>query len=253
MSEPAAVNRSRQAVALLAGLALALALGVASGARADAATSANRALVDAWYQEFLGRSAAGDAGSGYWVDQLDHRSRDAVLTELTRSEEYASRGVTRMYRSYLSRDPDPGARYWIDGVKSGAFPLEWVEQNVLASPEYVRRYAPTNGGSPRADREILVLAYFVDILKRPRFEASGDELHYFADEVIIKGYLATVRDIWYTEEAVQVRFNVNFERIFNRAYFRSEYDYWSGFQARSDDMFRIQLASTDEYAHVHFS
>ena len=126
----------RRAAATAATIALAVsgALVTAPVASAEPGLDSPK-LVDEWYNEFLGRDA--DAGARYWSDQIDAGAKPSdVLWAITHSREYVAREVTALYRQYLRRVPDAGASYWIEGATAQAFPVEWVEQNLLASQEY---------------------------------------------------------------------------------------------------------------------
>jgi hypothetical protein len=71
------------------------------------------ALVDAWYQKYLGRPAATDSGSSYWVNQLVQGKRPfTVLTSILSSQEFFESGPTtstgfinHLFASVLGRQP----------------------------------------------------------------------------------------------------------------------------------------------------
>jgi hypothetical protein len=72
------------------------------------------ALVDGWYQRFLGRTARTDRGSRMWVDQLvGGSSPEAVLAGILSSDEYYNRAQSRpeqfirnLFRDVLQRQPN---------------------------------------------------------------------------------------------------------------------------------------------------
>jgi hypothetical protein len=79
------------------------------------------ALVDAWYQKYLGRSATTDPGSSYWVNQLvQGKSPISVLAGLLSSQEYFETATTtptefvnHLFASVLGRKPTPQeSQYW---------------------------------------------------------------------------------------------------------------------------------------------
>jgi hypothetical protein len=70
------------------------------------------ALVDTWYQKYLGRSATTDPGSSYWIRQLVQGKRPiTVLTSLLTSQEFFSTTTTptefvnHLFASVLGRKP----------------------------------------------------------------------------------------------------------------------------------------------------
>ncbi len=195
-------------------------------------------LVAHWYEDFLGRTlyaARADEGRRYWARQLGSgASKEAVLGELTRSQEYADTSVREVYVRLLGRLPDPGARYWTRGITEG-MAVEWVEQNVLASPEY---------SNLEAD-EFWVRDVYAEVLGR---EASGGEARYWAGRFSDLGALGIVRAIWYSPEGVAERITSHYQQLLGRDANRAEVDSWRAAETRSDLATRIAFASSAEYA-----
>lgn len=206
------------------------------------AVGARTALVNAWFQQFLGRSALDDPASGYWVVRLRTEAPAAVLTDLLRTREHVVGEVAGYYQGYLGRGLDPGASYWVDGVVSGAFPLEWAEQNILASPEYLQQRVPVN-----ADLDPVVQGWYADILGR---QASPGEVGYWLGRLFSTGsLLEVVREIWYTSEGVGVRVASHYEDYLQRPADGGEVAYWSDAEVASDVgvVIAIAIASSAEY------
>ena len=190
----------------------------ATVASAQETTATRTALVAGWYAQFFGRDAAADPGSQYWVVQLRMVPADQVLAQILASREYVTDQVTNYYASYLGRGLDSGASYWVDGVLRGDFPLEWVQQNVLGSTEFVLR-----AGSPDSDAGPAVRAWYRDILGR---QANGGEVDYWATRLEHQSPLQVVRQIWYSPEAVDHRVATYYQGYLRRAAGSGELAYW---------------------------
>ncbi len=216
---------------------VAVTTGAAGPAALDAADA--RAVVAAWYEQFLGRSAADDGGSRYWVALLQANPADRVLARLLSTPEHASRQVAGYYTSYLGRPVDGGASYWTGGVTRGAFPLEWVQQNVLASGEFAA--ITSSGGGSAAD---TVSAWYATILGRL---AGPGAAAYWAGRLRTGSSLQVVREIWYSSEAVNLRVADHYETYLGRSGGPSELAYWFPREVASDDAVVLAFASSAEY------
>jgi hypothetical protein len=235
----------RRLTAALAGVTVGL-LSISIAAPAQAAEPTSDQLVQLWYADFLGRpDPAADPGRGYWVDRLEEGTPARyVLGSIIRSYEYAGAEVGAYYRAYLNRPVDPGARYWVESTVHDDMAFEWVAQNILASPEYVRASGPPTG-DPRADRMAYVDNLFPDVLGR--FPSQG-ETAYWSDRVGRVGPLAAVRELWYTDEAVRGRLADNYVYLLGRDVDLPGLDYWTPVERQSDITLQVELAVTDEYA-----
>lgn len=222
---------------LLTAVLLVLLTVVARPAQAAEPGSVNDRLVVAWYVDFLGRepaAAAADPGRSYWVDRLDAgERREDVLRGITRSAEQAEVTVEAIYGSHLGRSADPGAGVWVDGLQRGMAP-EWVEQNVLASDEFTRTYSRRSN------------AWFPPVLGRA---ARSYETLYWQGQLSRNGSLATLRELWYTPEAIDVRIDDAYAFLLARPA-DADAAYWRGPMAASELETLISLASTAEYAGI---
>ncbi len=205
---------------------------------APAATD-RQAVVESWYQQFLGRSAAEDGGSRYWVALLADTPADQVLGRLLATPEHVSREVAGYYTSYLGRQVDGGASYWTGGVVRGAFPLEWAEQNVLASGEFVARSSSGGVGATGT-----VQAWYATVLGRL---GGQGEVAYWSGRLRSASSLQVLREIWYSSEAVNHRVADHYELYLGRSAGRSELSYWYPREVRSDDAVVLAIASSREY------
>lgn len=204
----------------------------------------NDALVRAWYRDFLGRTPAqalSDTSRRYWVAALDAGAAPSdVLWAITHGREHVEQQVTSSYLDLLGRAPDAGAGAWVDGVLAGRFPLEWVEQNVLASDELARLRAGGAGGT-----EFLVDAWYARVLGRVR--VSGAEEAYWGARIAAVGRLGALRELYYAPEAVAHRVRGHHSALLRRAASAAEVAYWSPKEVESDVNVAVLLASSPEY------
>jgi hypothetical protein len=224
----------------LASVAVGL-MPVLYAAPAQAASATNDQIVRFWYQTVLGRlDPASDPGRSYWVGMLDRGvPREYVLGSIVRSHEYAELEVGRYYNRFLYRAPDPGARYWIDQTADHDMAWEWVAQNILASPERQARAHRTSQ---------YVNGLYLDVLGRFPGPADSGAVGYWSNRYEQVGALTLVREIWYTDEAVRHRLNLNYQFQLGRDVDQAGLDYWVPRERQSDITVQVDLASTAEYA-----
>ena len=207
---------------------------------ASAATGDDAAVVNAWYTDFLGRSAELDPSSQYWEDRLAVQTPSDVVWALTHTAEFNNLGVENLYRRMLNRFPDPGARYWSDGVNSGRFPLEWVRQNIAASPEYVNK--PADAGVT------LVQRWYDEVfgIDSDR-QARPGEIAYWNGRIAAVGYLDAFRELYYAYELVTLRVAENYRNLLGRFPDGRELNYWRPKEVESDINVAVLIAATPEY------
>lgn len=197
-------------------------------------------VVEGWYNQLLGRDAASDAGSRYWVGQLDQGvPAPQVLAALERTPEYVQDRVAAFYRIYLNREPDTGSRYWVDGVVAGSFPLEWVEQNVASSTEYQLLRGEDINGSPTK----VIGGWYQAVLDRA---PSAGEVTYWTSRESAVGVLAAFRELWYTPEAVTKRIQGHYDFFLGRSAQPGEVAYWYGQEVASDAAVAAQIGGSAE-------
>ena len=113
---------------------------------------------------------------------------------------------------------------------------EWVEQSILASPEYFRNA----GGEDGVVRGVYAYAL-------GRAPAEG-ELGYWSARARWYGALNSVRGIWNSDEGVGVRLTANYLALLGREPDGNGFSYWRRWERRSDISTQVELASTEEYA-----
>lgn len=214
--------------------------GTSSTALMPQAAGPRTALVNAWYWRFLYRDAEDDPGARYWVEQLRTVPPADVLTQLLRTREYVLKEVNRSYEEHLGRSVDGsgGEGYWVRGVMNGQFPLEWVEQNVLASPEHVSRAGQVGGAGA------VVRSWYADILQRT--ELRPGEEQYWTARLAQTSPLQVVREIWYSSEAVNLRIEDHYYASLGRGPDAAGLGYWYGQEVASDARVQILIASSPE-------
>jgi hypothetical protein len=216
---------------------------VLHAAPAQADTAANDQIVQSWYADFLGREdPASDPGRSYWVGLLEQGvPRQYVLGSILRSYEYSNLEVGDYYRDLLGRAPDPGASYWIDQTVNHDMAWEWVAQNILASPERRGNYTGAYG---------YVFYLYGPVLGRLPGDSDAGALDYWTNRYNQVGALNVVRELWYTDEAVQFRLSGNYDFLLLRELDQDGLGYWAPRERQSDITTQVELASTDEYAEL---
>lgn len=108
---------------------------------------AYQAFVKASYQDFLSRQPA----SSELIAKSEALSKGTVstsdyLTSLSRSDEWLSAIVTKMYNDTLQREPDPiGLAGWVDALRTNQWTVAQVASFFYASDEYFNDHAHGSG------------------------------------------------------------------------------------------------------------
>lgn len=234
--------------AFLCTLALAATAAFAAAPAAQAAPTTDT-TVQAWYREFLGRSAEqarNDPGRQHWVRQIDAGMRPSdALWAITHSREYVEREVAAYYNEHLGRAPDPGAAYWVDSAVNRGMALEWVELNILGSSEYRQRSTFDTGFGTE-----FAVEWFYLYETLGRYEGSPGEISYWSNRIRQVGSFQAVRELWYTDEAVRYRINEHYKDLLYR-FEGADFGglaYWYPKEVESDINVQVLLASTPEFA-----
>ncbi|TXR55639.1 hypothetical protein [Quadrisphaera setariae] len=230
---------SRRGALAAAGAMAGAAMGLATAAPASAAPS-DRTLVDAWHRDFLQRGAT-DADVDRYTSFIAYYGAIAAADDLTKTREHAEHQVGQLYGKHLQRQPDPGAAHWIDGVAEGRFPLEWVNQNILASPEYAALWAKVY----RSSKPSYTAGAWINTLLNRR--ASADETASWGRRIQKSGRLGALRDLYYTDEAVYQRINGHYLELLGRPVDGGGYSYWYGLETKDDRGVQVRIAASPEY------
>ena len=214
---------------------------VSQRADTDEALASEEDLARRWFVDFFGVSPQDYSFGRDTHDVVQHLRVGTPKAEILRTavsgSRYAQAAVERVYDHLLGRELDPGAQYWTDNVPRG-MAVEWVEQNVMASPEYVGRARTTSWVADHL---------YPDVLGRPGSFAEGA---YWASRVPQLGRLGVVRAIWYSPEGVGGRVADNYAELLDRNPSPAEVDYWRASQTRSDLDTRLAIAASPEYARA---
>ncbi|MCU0579356.1 MAG: hypothetical protein MUF69_07395 [Desulfobacterota bacterium] len=124
------------------------------------------------YLDVLGREP--DPGARPWVDKIlyENWTEEDLIRELHKSDEYrqprpqisrreAERIVRRVYLDVLDREPDPGARPWVDKILHENWTEEDLIRELRKSDEYRR-----GGRITRREAEGIVRRAYLDVLGR---------------------------------------------------------------------------------------
>lgn len=197
----------------------------------------NAVTVQAWYQDFLGRSA--DAGSSSWRSLLDDGAdRTQVLSLFLTNREYLSREVNTYYQSAFGRNADAaGLDGWVRAVQTGQFALENVAELLYQSEEFYQR----SGGSDTA----YVKSIYQAVLART---ATDHEASAWADDISRYGRGIVVNRIWRSVEGGQRRITANYQMLLGRAPDPGGLQGWTAYELiLGDAAVRAALATSTEY------
>lgn len=198
-----------------------------------------RAYVAAVYDDFLGR--APDAGGlEFWASRIERGtiSRASFAGQLARSNEYATKVVTRAYQDVLGRAPDPSGRaYWASRVRDGLAPSVLVLQ-LIASNEFLAGTGGSIGG--------FVDAAYLAILGRAPDPAGRA----FAVRQIEGGRsrLSVAQQLYASTESRRRRTRVQYDLLLDRQPTATELTVWIGWLAQLTDIdLAVLLAAGQEY------
>lgn len=227
------MNVLRRIIATVAAAAALAGSALVAAPAASADTVQDQALVRAWYADFLRRDI--DPNSKVWVDALGAGAQPGdLLWQITHSEEYNADHVEFYYPSLLGRRVDAGWRYWVDGANAQRFPLEWVVQSLLTSPEYLSG----------KDATAVVTGWYAAVLERaPR----PREVSYWSGRVSTVGALGALRELYYTNEGVSLRITATYAELLDREPSAGEINYWFPKEVESDINVAVLIAATPEY------
>jgi subtilisin-like proprotein convertase family protein len=202
-------------------------------------TDPTRAYVAAVYDDLLGR--APDAGGlEFWAGRIERGtiSRTTFTGQMARSNEYATKVVTRAYQDVLGRDPDPSGRiYWANRVGAGMAPSVLVLQ-LIASNEFLASTGGDVGG--------FVDAAYQAILDRAPDPAGRS----FAVRQIEGGRtrLSVAQQLYASTESRRRRTRVQYDLLLQRQPTAAELTIWIGWLAQLTDIdLAVLLAASQEY------
>ena len=191
------------------------------------------------YQDFLGRSAD-PAGLAHWAGQLraGKLSRQAFLTYVSRSPEYARIVVRRAYRTYLDREGEAGGvAYWASRLQRG-LPVFELPISLMGSTEFATRAGATDDG-------------FVDLLYQKVLGRTPSASERSARVALLRSgtsRIALARSVHASTESLRRRVRAQYGLLLGRVPSRSEVDYWVSWLAHRDDrQLAVTMAASSEY------
>jgi uncharacterized protein with LGFP repeats len=178
----------------------------AASYRGDTAVRDARAVVQALYQDVLGRGVD-PSGSAAWTAALATGTTPGQLIgALMTSPEYAVATVTRDYRDVLGRAPDPvGMRDWSSAITSGRLRSEDLRMYLYSSREFYH----LSGGTDEA----YVRALYRQILGR---SPGAGEVSSWVAHLRRPGSSSIVWGFWGSMESANVRVDAFYQRYLGR-------------------------------------
>lgn len=205
-----------------------------------------RAVVTALYADILGRSPD-PTGMATWSEMLASGSGGpALVTMLTRSDEYIQRRVTAAYREVLGRAPEPaGLVHWMERIRTGTATVDDVKRRFYDSDEYYARA----GGTVEGYLRLL----FVTMVNR---DATTTELADWSALWARAGRTAVVDQLWFSLEAASYRSGGYYRTFLGREPDPAGQFHWAQvLLANGEGAVRVGIAGSQEYhdlAQVRF-
>jgi hypothetical protein len=223
----------------------------ATAAVQDAVSAvAYEAFVKASYQDFLGRAPSADELTAQSTALSQGRvSRSSYLDSLSRSDEWLSTIVTKMYKDTLQRNPDAaGLAGWVKALRSGQWSVAQVASYFYASPEYYQNFAG-NAPTPwvtqlyqkllNRDPDAPGLAQWVQQTNDPRY-----------------GRMWVAANFYQSTESRTRRVEALYQALLFREPDSTGWPYWTNTVWTTGDLvLATQIAGSQEYwdkAHVRF-
>lgn len=196
------------------------------------------AVVQALYEDILLREVD-PSGLQTWSAALAGGTpQPALVSSLTRSEEYVRLRIAQAYREVLGREPDPtGMVHWYGAITSGTATVDDVKRRFYDSAEYFQR----SGGTPEG---------YIDLLYQTMFErpASASEQEHWAARMEVVGRAAVVDGIWLSFEAASYRAGAYYGAYLDREPDRAGQEGWATVLLREGEhAVRVGIAGSEEY------
>ena len=154
-----------------------------------------QAVVKALYQDLLGRGPDPTGLNGWTAALMQGTSQSALVSTLTRSDEYISLRVTKAYREVLGREPEAaGALAWFYAIRNGERTVDDVQRRFYDSTEYFKASGGTNEG--------YVQRLYTTMTRRA---ATAAEVTNAITLMGQNGRGWVVDSLWFSREAASVR------------------------------------------------
>ncbi len=197
-----------------------------------------KAVVRALYADLLGRGVD-PTGLATWSTRLaGGTSQAALVTELTRSDEYINLRVAQAYREVLGREPEPlGAANWLIQIKLDRATVDDVARRFFDSQEFVNRSGGTTEG--------YVAAMYRAILGR---DATAGEVSTWSTKYEATGRGWVVDQIWFSTEAAKNRAGAYYRVFLQREPDAAGLAGWATeLLTRGEGAVRTGIAGSEEY------
>lgn len=203
----------------------------------QASPSQIAAFADAAHQDFIGRDAS-TAEEAEWNRRLSAgETRFDLVSELTRSDEWAAKVVDDMYRDTLGRVSDSSGRaFWINRLRGG-MSVARMAALFYGSPEYLA--AEGN----QVERWIGDL--YDELLER-RPDSGG--LRYWVAQTGQSDPGSVALRFYQSDESRRSRVQALYGRLLGRGTDPAGEDHWAAVLVNGDDLaLAANLAASDEY------
>jgi hypothetical protein len=174
-------------------------------------------------------------------------SKADYLASLSRSDEWLSAIVTKMYRDTLNRDPDPsGLANWVSWLRSGRFTVAEAASRFYSSDEY---FTVAAGGSTSTWVQLL----YQKLLSRT---ADSAGLPFWITNTGRYGMDWVAYNFYQSEETRMRRVEVIYQTLLFREPDSVGWPFWTARVLSTGDLqLAWEVANSDEYwdkAHIRY-
>jgi len=209
---------------------------------------AYEAFVKASYVDFLGRMpSAGEVAFQATALAQGRVTKAQYLESLSKSDEWLTTIVTKMYADTLHRTPDPaGLADWVSWIRSGRFTVAETAARFYSSDEYYSQFA---GNSPAS----WVTQLYQKLLNRQP-DAGG--LSFWIANTSKYGRDWVAYNFYQSQETRMLRVEVMYRTLLNREPDAVGLPFWTARVLTTGDLaLAWEIANSDEYwekAHVRY-
>ncbi|MFD6167188.1 DUF4214 domain-containing protein [Oerskovia sp. NPDC060287] len=196
-----------------------------------------QSVVNALYQDFLGRGVD-PTGLATWSTALaSGTSQSQLVASLTSSDEYVWKRINQAYVEVLGRQPDPASNDWYVGVRRGTVTVDDVARRFYSSQEFYNRSGATDAG--------LVSTLYSVMLGR---SAGPSEIAFWESRIPTAGRAALVDAIWFSYEAAARRAGTYYQTFLQRSPDPTGLATWTDALLRfGEGSVRVGIAGSVEY------
>lgn len=196
-----------------------------------------QSVVNALYQDLLGRGVDSTGLSTWSTALASGTSQSQLVGSLTSSDEYVWKRINQAYVEVLGRQPDSAASDWYVGVRRGSVTVDDVARRFYSSQEFYLRSGATDVG--------FIQTLYSVMLGR---SAGPAEIEHWRPQIASRGYGAVVDGIWFSWEGASRRAGTYYQTFLQRSPDPTGLANWAGVLLQyGEGSVRTGIAGSVEY------